>query len=230
EEGILHLVATDLKLFEKRKRCEEELRKIAPQIDEAINSSLEIAEEIPEFVKLATRLQHLKISLVCQRYQLISALCSHVIQNMPWGHTEQKKILAFAAFFHDILLEEHVSVQGNGDEKLQFSENEKEIFLEHALKTTALLKNYPHIPLGADLVILQHHGRLRGEGSANYAKKDFSAFSLIFIAAERFLDIFLKQEMQNEERNLTVILSQLKKELPYKQYQKIIETFESLKF
>ena len=118
------------------------------------------------------------------------------------------------------------------EEDLLFSDaltdKEKEIVLNHARLAAEAIITYKRAPIGADLLIKQHHGITNGIGFAIDFKDDISPLSKIVLVAEAFIEEFMKMRDQNpnyqiDTKQLIAVLNEKFKKTTYK---KIIETLE----
>ena len=94
------------------------------------------------------------------------------------------------------------------------------------------LIDYPRLPMGADQIILQHHGMTNGQGFAVNFKDDISPLAKVMIIAEGFTEELLRTLEGTTEEKLTKkeIIKALHVKFPRHTYKKIIETLSELKF
>lgn len=168
---------------------------------------------------------------------LASFIASHIVKNVSWGGSAQLEKINFVLFFHDIMLApiyaKHPALKF--EEDLLFSEDlsekEKETVLNHARLAAELVINYRRAPLGADLLIKQHHGMTNGIGFAIEFKDDVSPLSKIVLISEAFVEEYMKGKDldENYQVNLKQVIAQLKERFSKNTYKKIIDTLETLK-
>ena len=102
--------------------------------------------------------------------------------------------------------------------------------LEHASLAGQVVSNFPRCPMGADMIITQHHGMANGRGFAINFKDDISPLSKIMIIAEEITTYILihNSEVKASEK-INVDKVKIGKVLVEKfkthTYKKIIEAF-----
>jgi len=167
-----------------------------------------------------------EISYRFKHVQLISTLAYHAIGNMNWGNDQQKKVLVFVAFFHDIMLEDDKQAKITNEELLEYATYDnktKKLIREHALLATQLVRDYPHSPMGVDSIIRQHHGSKTGVGFELNYPLDISPLSMVFIVCEALAEEILKRE--SSDFSLESILNELLATFQKRKYQEILKTF-----
>ena len=121
------------------------------------------------------------------------------------------------------------------EEDLLFSDDlsvkEKELVLNHARMAAELVITYRRSPMGADLLIKQHHGMTNGIGFAIDFKDDISPLSKIVIISEAFVEEYMKGKDNdpNYQIDLKKIIPTLIEKFKKSTYKKIIETLETIK-
>ena len=85
-------------------------------------------------------------------------------------------------------------------------------------------------PIGADLLIKQHHGIGNGIGFAAEFRDDISPLSKIIIVSESFVEELMNKKNAGEnEIKVGEIIKDLKEKFPKHSYKKIVDTLNSLK-
>lgn len=195
----------------------------------------EIVNETPSLKKLLLILNSQRDGFVYTHSILAAFVSNHIIRRVSWGGESHIEKINFVLFFHDIMLApiylKHPTLKY--EEDLLFSEDltdkEKEVVLNHARMAAEIVVTYRRAPIGADLLIKQHHGITNGIGFANEFKDDISPLSKIVLVAEAFIDEFMKARDQDpnyqlDTKKILVILNDKFKRTTYK---KIIETLEN---
>jgi len=163
---------------------------------------------------------------------LITFLSYHAIENLDWGTSEQKEKLAFVSLFHDITLTTDEMCQIHSDSEMQIStmpDDKKSAIYKHAAVAAELVRNFPRAPIGADIIIQQHHASRSGNGFSQFFGNNLSPLAIVFIVCEDFAHRVLK--LQNPTSNeITVIVKDLKSKYISDKYQKVAESFKTLKF
>lgn len=183
----------------------------------------------PKLSKLLDRLLKNKTSYVFKHTQILTYICLHIIQNIDWGNDEQEEKIAFIAFFHDIVLENDAQAMIKSTLELKKSPltpPQKILVDKHAQMAAELVQKFPHAPMGSDQIIRQHHGTLNGIGFSEHYGNNVSPVAIVFIVAEEFTRIIMKQEGAN--LNKTELLRELKEEFPTSRFQKVIEQLQNI--
>ena len=221
-------------LFQNQEVSEE-----MAQISRAcIESIQQVISEVPKLKGILKLLLEAKTGYVYQHSVLATYIASSMIKHMSWGSQEQQSKVAFALFFHDIYLiplyEKYPQIMNEEDFLYlpSISEQEKRIVVEHASLASHILKNYSRCPIGADMIISQHHGMINGQGFAVNFKDDISPLSKVIIIAEEVaLNIFKRvHEKQKDLLNYDVLVPMLREKYKNHTYQKIINAFEKVSF
>jgi HD-GYP domain-containing protein (c-di-GMP phosphodiesterase class II) len=168
---------------------------------------------------------------------LASYIAAEIIKNISWGSKEQSEKVAFALFFHDIYLVPVFNKYPGAmnEEDLLFredvEESDKQIILDHAKLAGELVKTFPRCPMGADMIVAQHHGMTGGQGFAVNYKDDISPLSKIIIIAED-ITVHMLIEIEAGNRKLSVnkelIIERLEERYKNHSYRKIINAFKEV--
>lgn len=197
----------------------------------------EMAKETPGLRALLQLLNSNKGGYIYTHSILASYVASHIVKNVSWGGEAQMEKINFVLFFHDIMLApiylKHPTLKY--EEDLLFSEElnekEKEVVLNHARLAAEMVITYKRAPMGADLLIKQHHGMTNGVGFAIEFKDDVSPLSKIVLIAEAFVEEYMKGKDAdaNYQINLKHIIPILKEKFNKSTYKKIVDTLETIK-
>ena len=168
---------------------------------------------------------------------LATYLACGIIKNISWGSQEQQNKVSFALFFHDIylvpLFKKYPDCANEEDFlfRSDVSEEEKTIVLEHAMLAGRLVKTFPRCPMGADMIITQHHGMTNGQGFAVNYKDDISPLSKIIIIAEDIATDILARLKAGDAKKIAdndSYLERLRERYKNHTYKKIIEAFREV--
>lgn len=195
----------------------------------------EIVDETPSLKKLLSILNSHRDGYVYTHSILTAFVSNHIIKRVSWGGESHLEKINFVLFFHDILLAPIYLKypELKYEEDLLFSEElndqEKEVVLNHARLAAEVVVTYKRAPIGADLLIKQHHGITNGIGFAIDFKDDVSPLSKIVLVSEAFVEEFMKSRDENPEYVLDTkaILITLNEKFKRTTYKKIIETLEN---
>ncbi len=168
---------------------------------------------------------------------LIAHVSKHIIKHSSWGGDSHVDRINFMVFFHDIYL---VPIflkypKATSEEDLlfgdQLSDEEKEVILNHARLAGEQISKYKKCPSGIDLLIKQHHGLSNGVGFATDFSDNVSPLSKVFIVAEAFVELFLKEKYQDKTAviDINILLEKLHDKFPKHTYKKIINTLVTFK-
>lgn len=158
--------------------------------------------------------------------QVCSFLSLHILKKMNWSNDEQEKKMSFVSFYQNIYLTKDEHVKITSKEELQNSnlpEDEKLLVLNHAQKASDLVSTFSRIPMGVDLIIKQQHGSLNGVGFSDFYSGNISPLAIIFIIAEQFAHLILRDDNFNYEDAMV----EIKSRFPRKRFEKIILALES---
>jgi HD-GYP domain-containing protein (c-di-GMP phosphodiesterase class II) len=208
-----------------------ELQKIS---ESCVESFKVISKEIPLINKLLGILLNNQDKYIYAHSILASFIAGKIIDNMEWGSKEQKDKVAFVMFYHDIFLapiyEKYPELKSEDD--LIFSkklnDSEKDVVLEHAKLAAQLVRNFSRMPIGADMIISQHHGMTSGIGIAAQYKDDISPLSKVIIIAEEAASYLfsLAEKSIPVADHMENIAKKMKVKFTNKSYWKLIEAFE----
>jgi hypothetical protein len=127
--------------------------------------------------------------------ELTSFVSCHIISNMDWGSEEQQEKIVFLSFFDDILLTDEKLLRIRTKEEFDaadLNEHEKDLINRHAQMSVELLQTYPRAPMGADIVVKQHHGSKIGLGLPETFPGTISPLAIVLGVAETFVDYYIK--------------------------------------
>jgi CheY-like chemotaxis protein len=195
----------------------------------------EIVTEAPSLKKLLSILNAQRDGYLYTHSILTAFVSQHIIRRVSWGGDSHIEKINFVLFFHDIMLApiylKHPTLRY--EEDLLFSEEltdkEKETVLNHARLAAEVIVTYKRAPIGADLLIKQHHGITNGIGFAVDYKDDISPISKVVLVAESVVEEFMKQRDLNPDYVIDIkkIIEFLNEKFKRTTYKKIIETLEN---
>lgn len=225
------IVAEDV--FENNQISQE----VAEVSKACIASINKVCEEIPSIKNLLDMLLE-NPSDYCYKHSVLTTyIANKIIGKISWGSTEQQNKVAFSLFFHDIYLVPIYRKYPDAisEEDLLFldevTDEDKQVVLDHAKMAGDLVKTFPRCPMGADMIISQHHGMTSGQGFAVNFKDDISPLSKIMIIAEDIGTGLLVNE--NENGKVTINKKTITKRLTEKYrnhtYRKVIDAFNETK-
>ncbi len=197
-----------------------------------------VIQGCPRLRALLESLTGNKTRYVYSHAMLATYISHHVIENISWGGQGQKEKLSFVFFFHDLFL---VPIYNKYpdlkyEEEMLFhshlTDKEKSYILEHAKKASLIVQNFPRAPIGADAIVLQHHGMNNGEGFAVKFKDDIAPLAKVVVISEAYVEELFKyfeEGLQGSSIPHKDILNNLYERFTWASYKKIIKTLETLK-
>lgn len=249
---VEELERDDLTVEERSEVTRQVMNVVAEEVLENDEISAEMANiskagiaSIERMAKETPKLRNLLKMLIenpgdyCYKHAVVASyIARQIISKISWGSDEQANKVTFAFFFHDIYLVPIYRKYPDAlsEEDLLFrddvSEEEKQIVLDHAKLAGQLVKTFPRCPIGADMIVTQHHGMTSGQGFAVNFKDDISPLSKIMIIAEEVSTNIL-QEFEDAEGKIKVnkeaIASHLHERFRNHTYKKVIDAFEEAK-
>lgn len=189
------------------------------------------SKQNPKLAKLLQRLLSNRASYLFKHTQVLTYVSLHIVRNIDWGNPEQEEKISFISFFHDIVLtnDEQAQIKTNNElKRSQLPTDQKSLVEKHAQLAAELAIKFPHAPMGADQIIRQHHGTLNGIGFSDHFGNNVSPMSIVFIVAEEFTRIIMKNEGETFDRKS--MLGELKDTFPTSRFQKVIQLLETITF
>lgn len=164
-------------------------------------------EKSPEMSNLLHKVINSNTGVLYQRCHMTSVVASEMIKNLKFDDPKAYEKIAYASFFHDIMLadkEELTKINSFDElEKANLSEEDWDLVFNHAMEAAVLLRKHPEAPAGADEIIKHHHGATNGKGFSNSIEK-LPDLSKIFIIAHHFvLELIRFKETGGEPKPVT---------------------------
>lgn len=175
--------------------------------DTIIENMIKNFQKSPEMSGLLHKVINSKTGTIYQKSHMTSVVACEMIKNLKYSDTNAFDKIAFAAFFHDILLAEREDLAKINSfeelEKARLNEEDWDLVFNHASEASQLVKNHPEAPVGADEIIRHHHGAFNGKGFSNGIEK-LPDLSKIFIIAHHFvLELIRFKENGGQPRPVT---------------------------
>jgi len=164
---------------------------------------------------------------------LLINICAAISIKLSWGSKQTLEKFIFAAYLHDIALEQkpHLARINNKFElenlNKDLSDEEKKLILDHPNIVSDMIKSCPEIPSDVKTIILQHHELPDGSGFPHQVDhKRITPFAALFIVAE---DI-VKYLHTNNKWNLEAYLKKSKSKFKGAQFHKITSALTELTY
>ncbi len=201
---------------------------ITPDIQKVCNKSMskmiKESEKFPRINGLIERLMNNKVSFGFKHTQVTTYMAMAILKKIDWGKEEQEKTISFVSFFHDISLKNDAMAMIRSDAELVssiLSKKDKDLVQKHAQKSAEFIHQYPHMPMGADTIIRQHHGVLNGLGFSETFSGNLSPLTLVFIVAEECAHLVLKSKF--ETLNRMKILYEMEQKFKTTRFKKMLD-------
>ncbi len=191
----------------------------------------DVARDSTQLKGLLAILTSNKDGYIFTHSMITSYVAYHLIKNLTWGGEGQVEKINFVLFFHDIFLAPiylKFPELKYETEILEFNllnDKERETVLNHAKLAAELVVGYKRCPMGADILIKQHHGMKRGKGFIKFYMEDLSPLSKIFLIAEMYVEEFFKsQEVGAAPFNRAAVIPKLISEFKTPSYTKLVQS------
>jgi HD-GYP domain-containing protein (c-di-GMP phosphodiesterase class II) len=210
-----------------------EVVKISKKCMESVNK---VINEVPKVKNLLQQMLENKTGYLYLHSVMGTYVSRHIVNEISWGSDEHAEKLSFVFFFHDMFLApvfaRHPDLQFEEDLVFQeaLAEQEKEVVINHARLASEMVKTFPRCPMGADAIILQHHGTTNGMGFTLDFKDDISPLSKVMIISEAFVEELIHCKNEGREPNLPDIIMILSEKFTKHTYKKIIKCLETISF
>ena len=175
--------------------------------DVIIQNMVKNFQKSPGMSGLLNKLISSQTEYLYQRCHMTSVVACEMLKNLKINETNAYEKIAFASFFHDIMLIENEALSKINSfeelEKANLSEEDWEKVFNHAINASNLIRNHLDSPPGVDEIIKNHHGTSNGKGFSNSIGK-LSNLSKVFIIAHQFiLDLLRFKELGGEPKPIT---------------------------
>lgn len=215
EQLMKKLVSTTIKPKDRLALSDFSYRVISDQLDyftidkntvkfakANIDSMIQNVKNFSKLDKLLAALSKAGTSYRFTHAQLITYVAFHILEKVDWGKKEQQDKLAYIAFFHDIALDSDAKARIHTEEELkktEFDKKDKDIIRTHAKIAHDILSSIPDLPIGAEKIILQHHGTRNGIGFSSVLLPEITPLARLFYIAHDFVDHILQVEESGEK-------------------------------
>ncbi len=175
--------------------------------DTIIENMIKNFKKSPEMSGLLHKVINSKTGTLYQKSHMTSIVACEMTKNLKYNDEKAFEKIAFAAFFHDIILADREDLAKiNSFKELEtahLNEADWELVFNHANEASQLIKNYPEILPGSDEIIRHHHGSFTGKGFSNDIEK-LPDLSKIFIVANHFvLELVRFKQNGGQPRSVT---------------------------
>ena len=211
---------------------------IADISNACISAVKDVVKGVPKMKSLLAMLVEDKADFSYKHSVLATFVATQIIKKISWGSEEQAAKITFAFFFHDLFLVPILKKypDATSEEDLLFngdvSDADKEIILDHAQMAGEALKSFPKLPMGADMLVTQHHGMANGKGFAVNFKDDISPLAKVMAISEEIAITILNNQKSGAKQllNRDQMMERLHERFRPASYKKIIEAFAKTSF
>lgn len=199
----------------------------------SIETMSSIVSQVPTLKQILELAQNNTMSFAYQHSLLTTFVACHIIKHMDWGTRDQQAKIAFVSFFHDISLVEDRLCEIHSEYELKdanFSEEDYDKVNNHALRSAKFVaKYYTSIPLGADIIIKQHHGSRDGIGFKGISQ-NISPLAIVFLVAEEWAIWSLRNNATGSPKERETVMNIVKNKFSNLGFTKVIQALEKLDF
>jgi len=172
-----------------------------------VQNMVKTFEKSPEMSSLLHRIINSKTGQLYQRCHMTSIVASEVLKNLKISNQLSYEKIAYASFFHDIMLVEKEELSKINSfeelERAELNEEDWDLVFNHAFEASVLIRKHPEAPTGVDEIIKNHHGTTNGKGFSLNVDK-LSDLSKVFIIAHNFvLELLMFKERGGEAKPIT---------------------------
>lgn len=200
----------------------------------SIQSLQQVVGEKNELSKLLGNMLKEPTSYRFKHCQLLIFFSNVAIDHMQWGSKEQKDKMAFTVFFHDVFLynDEEAMIENDAEIAGLVPEKEdQERIKNHALLASEKVAKFPRAPMGADQIILQHHGSRNGKGYNTSPGPDLTPLSQVFIVCEALAKkVLFYQEGDDFMMAVKQSLKEIEGNFKRSSYRKIVYALQEAKW
>lgn len=207
---------------------------IKQQMQEIAQASAKVMQDVaqnsPTVKSLLAIMMSNKEGYIFTHSMITSYVAYHMIKNVTWGGPGQIEKINFVLFFHDIFLAPiylkypELRMESALLEQEKLEESEKDIILTHAKLAAELVVGYKRCPMGADVLIKQHHGMKRGKGFVKFYMEDLSPLAKILLIAEMYVEEFMKSHEEKIPFNVKLVIPKLISEFKSPTYTKLVQS------
>lgn len=191
----------------------------------------DVSKDSPGLKSLTAILMANRDGYIFTHSMITAYVAYHMIKNVTWGGESQVEKINFVLFFHDIFLAPiylkypELTLEKDLLENDKLTEKEKDDVLNHAKLAAEMVVGYKRCPMGADVLIKQHHGMKKGKGFVKFYMEDLSPLSKVILIAEMFVEEFLKaQKDKSQPFNTKTIIPKMISEFKTPSYTKIVQS------
>ena len=202
---------------------------IKQEMQEIASASARIMSEVAsESVKMDALIAILKANkegYIFTHSMITSYVSMHLLKNISWGGEGAAFKVNFILFFHDIYLapiylkHQDLRYESTLDVNTTLSLKEREIYINHPKLAADLVVAYRRCPIGADVLIKQHHGSKKGKASGKLYEEDISPLAKVILIAELFVEEFMKADEANVHFNLFLAILKINDKIQKRSYE-----------
>lgn len=139
---------------------------------------------------------------------ILALVLNKVTHRLGWDSQNFKEKVAFICLVHDLCLvdDELAFIESEAElNAANFSDAQKEMAMNHALKISTLIMDFKDRAIGVEEVLREHHGMRNGIGYARDLNYHLHHLSMAFITTQSFVHELLKLENPSKEKIKQVV-------------------------
>ncbi|OUR99973.1 hypothetical protein A9Q84_02775 [Halobacteriovorax marinus] len=196
----------------------------------SITSMEKMIDELGSMKALYEQLREDELSLRYRHGLVTAFVATHLLNQTDWGHKQQRELITYMAFFHDMVLTEDYMLKFEHDKDVMDSDLpdiEKSIIVNHARLAAKIISSTKGFPSGLDVLIKQHHGCKMGD-SLHKISMNVSPLAIIFVLSEEWTNLSLEAEELGKSYTKDKIIRYLKRKYEFPNFMKLIHLLDQL--
>jgi hypothetical protein len=198
-------------------------------VHQGIRTALQSVGVNPELAKILKGMVQDRHRYIASHSVLVSQVSCGIAAMMKWPSDTTFQKLSYAAFFHDMTLENHSLAQVGSLKELEereaeFTMDEIKSYRSHPADAAQLISTFHEIPSDVDTILIQHHERPEGDGfPRGLPPMQMASLSCVFVVAHDWVD----QLFKNGNSGLEDYMQHYKTRCNRGPFKKIIEAIEA---
>jgi hypothetical protein len=217
--------------FTDNKEANEEIVNVAKKCVENIKDTISKSGDLKSLLEF---MLNNKSGYLFGHSVMTSYVANHILKQLTWSNIDQEQKMEMACFFHDMFLVPiyHKYPDIYDEEGLLYNdkldEKDRELVAIHAKVAALKVAALPHMPMGIDQIIMQHHGFKNGEGINIGPSDEISPLSKVLQVAEGFVSRYMEVNRYGQKFDKKRQIEFLREQYHKKSYQPFIDALDSL--
>lgn len=202
-------------------------------VEESVNSIKKAVNEKHALGKFLKFLFENKSSYAYANCYLTSLIMTSLLKTFDWESDVIKDQVVCASFFHNVSIEDELSLKVFSIEQLEslpLSKEKKDEIKMHALTSSGLVAEFPKISPIVITIIKEHHGSPTGINFPETLNSTIHPMSKCFMVCEYFADQIIARGPVMKKEDVVAVVSNLKQKFgsgSYAAYSNAIEKMTS---